>query len=181
MPKSKSVKEERPKGLPKFLKLPKPKRKMKPRGDNMPPEMKRVKGQRIGGRQKGTRNKITREAKTMIALAAEGIGGLPRLIRWAKRNNKNETVFWSQIYSRLIPHKITEEEAKRDVISAADIRTRFLDIVARAVEARRPGDGAKLITDVGSRGTNEIVELPGETRPAAARRSAKRSNAEEAQ
>ena len=55
------------------------------------------------GRPKGVVNKITAEAKEVIAQAAEGIGGVDRLIDWAKESPENEAKFWTAIYPRLIP------------------------------------------------------------------------------
>lgn len=55
------------------------------------------------GRPKGAVNKTTTQAKEAIALAAEGLGGTERLIAWAKEDPKNESVFWSSIYTKLVP------------------------------------------------------------------------------
>lgn len=62
-----------------------------------------TKGQRFGGRQKGSLNKLTAEAKQAVAIAAEGLGGIERLIEWAKEAPKNEFAFWTMIYTKLIP------------------------------------------------------------------------------
>jgi hypothetical protein len=51
------------------------------------------------GRVKGTPNKVNQTAREMFNLAAQGIGGLPALIAWAK---KNPSAFWT-LYARLIP------------------------------------------------------------------------------
>lgn len=56
-----------------------------------------------GGSRKGVPNKITAEAKQVIAEAAEGLGGVARLIEWAKEDPDNEAKFWGTIYPRLIP------------------------------------------------------------------------------
>jgi len=58
---------------------------------------------RIGGRAKGTPNKVTRSVKDAIAYAAEGLGGADRLIAWAKEDAANERAFWSNIYPKLLP------------------------------------------------------------------------------
>ena len=42
-----------------------------------------------------------------IALAAEGLGGVKRLVAWAKASPDNERVFWSTIYPRLVPHEVS--------------------------------------------------------------------------
>ena len=55
------------------------------------------------GRPKGVPNKTTQLAKDAIAAVAEGLGGVERMIAWAKEDDANERVFWSSIYTKLIP------------------------------------------------------------------------------
>lgn len=55
------------------------------------------------GKPKGAVNKTTRAAKEAIAAAAEGLGGVDRLIEWVKEDKLNERVFWGTIYPKLIP------------------------------------------------------------------------------
>lgn len=64
---------------------------------------------RIGGRAKGTPNKVTRTVKEAIAYAAEGLGGADRLVAWAKEDAANERAFWSSIYPKLLPLQLTGE------------------------------------------------------------------------
>ena len=59
------------------------------------------------GRPVGSSNKTTKSAKEAISLAAEGLGGVKRLITWAKASPENERVFWSTIYPRLVPHEVS--------------------------------------------------------------------------
>ena len=61
------------------------------------------------GRKKGEQNKTTRLAKEAIALAAEGLGGTDRLIEWAQEDSKNESAFWTQIYTKLLPLQVKAE------------------------------------------------------------------------
>ena len=58
------------------------------------------------GRPKGSKNKTTGLAKDAIALAAEKLGGSDRLVEWAQEDPSHEKVFWSQIYTKLIPVQI---------------------------------------------------------------------------
>lgn len=58
------------------------------------------------GRPKGSKNKTTTIAKEAIALAAEGVGGTDRLIEWVKESPDNERIFWSQMYTKLLPHQV---------------------------------------------------------------------------
>lgn len=55
------------------------------------------------GRPKGSVNKVGKEAKEVIAAAADGLGGLDRLIEWAKAAPENERAFWATIYPKLLP------------------------------------------------------------------------------
>lgn len=55
------------------------------------------------GRPKGSPNKVGKEAKEVIAAAAEGIGGLERLMAWVKEAPENERAFWASIYPKLLP------------------------------------------------------------------------------
>lgn len=64
---------------------------------------------KTGGRKKGTPNHNTTKAKDAIVAAAEGLGGVPRLIAWAKSAPENERVFWGNIYPKLIPVQLTGE------------------------------------------------------------------------
>jgi hypothetical protein len=62
------------------------------------------------GKPKGAVSKTTKTAKEAIALAAEGLGGVNRLIDWAKEDPANERAFWSSIYPKLIPVQIAGDE-----------------------------------------------------------------------
>ena len=59
------------------------------------------------GRPKGSLNKTGVAAKEAIELAAKGLGGAPRLIEWAKEDKINERVFWSNIYTKLLPLQVS--------------------------------------------------------------------------
>ena len=62
---------------------------------------------KTGGRQKGTPNKVTSLAKDAIAAAAERLGGIDRLVEWARSDPSNERVFWGQIYTKLLPLQVS--------------------------------------------------------------------------
>jgi hypothetical protein len=49
-------------------------------------------------------------AKEAIALAAEGLGGVDRLVEWAKEDPANERAFWATIYPKLIPVQIANAD-----------------------------------------------------------------------
>jgi hypothetical protein len=58
------------------------------------------------GRPPGSRNKTTVAAKEAIALAADKLGGVDRLVAWAKEDVLNERAFWSSIYPKLLPLQV---------------------------------------------------------------------------
>lgn len=55
------------------------------------------------GRPKGSANKITNEAKRAILMAFDRLGGVDRLVAWAKEDKANEALFWTKIFPRLLP------------------------------------------------------------------------------
>jgi hypothetical protein len=59
-----------------------------------------------GGRPLGARNKTTLAAKEAIEAAAARLGGITRLVAWAKENPLNERVFWGTIYPKLLPLQV---------------------------------------------------------------------------
>lgn len=66
-----------------------------------------AKGQKTGGRKKGAQNRTTVVAKDAIALAADKLGGVDRLVAWAKEGDgQNERVFWGTIYPKLLPLQV---------------------------------------------------------------------------
>jgi hypothetical protein len=73
----------------------------------MPPSEKQSLGIGKGtpgpGRKKGVPNRQTAAAKDAIAMAAEGLGGVDRLVSWAREDPLNERAFWATIYPKLIP------------------------------------------------------------------------------
>ena len=62
-----------------------------------------MKGKKTGGRAKGVPNKITATVKDQIALVAENLGGHERMLKWVRLDDKNETIFWKDIYPKLLP------------------------------------------------------------------------------
>ena len=75
----------------------------------MDAEVKETAPKRIGagkpgpGRPKGSINKIGKAAKEVIAEAAAQLGGVDRIVAWAKEAPENEKAFWSTIYPKLVP------------------------------------------------------------------------------
>ena len=99
-------------------------------------------GNLTGGSRKGVPNKVTAAAKTVIAEAAEKLGGVERLVDWAKEDPENESKFWATIYPKLIPVQVTGEDGApiktEQVKNDADaFASRIAGLVAGRSEAER--------------------------------------------
>jgi hypothetical protein len=57
---------------------------------------------KVGGRKKGTPNKLTATVKDAIAQVAEIIGGVERMAQWVQEDPENERSFWTSIYPKLL-------------------------------------------------------------------------------
>lgn len=100
------------------------------------------------GRPKGVPNKITTEAKTAIAMAFEGIGGLPALITWAKKNATNRAIFYTHIYTKLIPVQVAGKIDLREDSSASHAAAVFERILLGIIDSRQDGsEEAPVIID----------------------------------
>lgn len=58
------------------------------------------------GRPKGSVNKTTATAKEIIAQASDMLGGVDRLVAWAKEAPENERAYWAQIFPKLLPLQV---------------------------------------------------------------------------
>jgi hypothetical protein len=61
---------------------------------------------RGAGRPKGSINKTTAAAKSMIEQAAQELGGVNRLVEWAKEAPENERAFWATVFPKLLPLQV---------------------------------------------------------------------------
>lgn len=61
------------------------------------------------GRPKGSHNKVTKAAKDAIAEAAERLGGVDRIVDWAKESPENEKAFWATVYPKLLPLQVNAD------------------------------------------------------------------------
>lgn len=92
------------------------------------------------GRAKGVPNKTTMQAKEAIAAAAEGLGGTPRLIAWAQESPENEKVFWSSIYTRLVPVQVNGTHDV-NVVDRTELLRRASEEVRGIFGERGAGEG----------------------------------------
>lgn len=63
-------------------------------------------GQRVGGRQKGTPNKVTGEVKEMVLMALSNVGGVTYLETQA---NENPTAFLTLV-GKVLPLQVTGDK-----------------------------------------------------------------------
>ena len=84
---------------------------------------------RTGGRVKGQPNGMTVAVRNAIEAAATGLGGVERIIAWAKEDPANERVFWSQMYMRLLPVQL-----QGTVTSNVNVTIKREELVQRLVE-----------------------------------------------
>lgn len=70
------------------------------------------KGKAGPGRPKGVLNKTTQEAKSAIALVAQGLGGSDRMLAWVQEDPANEKLFWSSIYPKLLPLQVANADGE---------------------------------------------------------------------
>ncbi len=81
--------------------------------------MVQPKGVRLGGRQKGTPNKVTTSAKEAIQRVFDELGGNEGLLAWCREKADNKSVFYERIYPKLLPHQI-EGSLKIDPLQVKD-------------------------------------------------------------
>jgi hypothetical protein len=73
------------------------------RGASFPPGRGKPPG---SGRKPGVQNVTSRNVREMIIEATRRIGGIERLIAWIQESERNELIWWSQIWPRLLPLQI---------------------------------------------------------------------------
>lgn len=112
----------------------------KPKRKQTPAQLANLKG----GSRKGVPNRVTAAAKSVIAEAAELLGGVQRLADWAKEDPENEAKFWTTIYPKLIPVQITGEDGGsikfEQVKNDADaFASRITSLIAAGTAGSRTG------------------------------------------
>ena len=61
---------------------------------------------KLGGRPKGSQSKDTLSVKAVIRQAFELSGGVPAMIAWIKESDRNRALFYTKIYTKLLPHEV---------------------------------------------------------------------------
>jgi hypothetical protein len=75
------------------------------------------KGEKKPNQGKRGPDKLGHDARIAIMMVAENLGGVPRMTEWAREDEKNERLFWSSIYPKVLPKEIKAEVAATHVIS----------------------------------------------------------------
>ncbi len=63
-------------------------------------------GIRLGGRAKGTPNRVTADVRQCILDAADKLGGCDRMVAWVQSSPEAEKAFWTQIYPKVLPKEV---------------------------------------------------------------------------
>lgn len=63
-----------------------------------------AKGNKLGGRKKGSVNKLTAAVKGAIQTVFAGLGGSDKLLEWAK---ENPAEFYTKLWIKLLPTEVT--------------------------------------------------------------------------
>src|SRR5262245_5969729 len=93
---------------------------------------------KIGGRKKGALNIHSRGVRLMIAEAAHGLGGVPRLIAWAKVDPWNGRASWPSTWPRLLPWQVQGTGAHDEI--ELNLKNRSLGAGEADAGARAPAD-----------------------------------------
>src|SRR3546814_20406537 len=87
-------------------------------------------------RPKGSKNKVSAEAKQVIAQAAEALGGAERLLAWAQLDPANAKAFWTTIYPKLVALTVAGDPERP--LGIAVVERRIIPAAAHWELTRRP-------------------------------------------
>ena len=95
------------------------------------------------GRPKGVPNRHPALARDVIHAAARQLGSAERLAAWVRKSSKNETLFWTVIYPRMLPVEASSiATGGQPLIGVQIISYKEIDdgktIEARAEESKDP-------------------------------------------
>jgi hypothetical protein len=88
---------------------------------------------KTGGRKPGAPNKMTVAARDAIAIAADRIGGVDRLVRWIEQSPRNERLYWTQMYTRLLPMQINTKVERTDTAVYKTVEEFRVALIERGV------------------------------------------------
>ncbi len=88
---------------------------------------------KTGGRRAGALNKNTVTVKDTIAMAAERIGGVDRLVTWINESPENERLFWTQMYLRLLPLQINTKVERTDTVVYKTVEDFRVALIERGI------------------------------------------------
>ena len=84
------------------------------------------------GRKKGVPNKITMVAREAVAMAFEGIGGVPKLIEWAKKSDENRKIFYTMVWPKIIPLQVGMDPNNPITVTHIELVAPAIEEAARA-------------------------------------------------
>jgi hypothetical protein len=70
------------------------------------------------GRPKGTPNGVTIAAREAIHQAFVELGGVPSLVKWAQKSERNRGIFYGTIWTKILPHEISGLNGRPIVIQS---------------------------------------------------------------
>jgi hypothetical protein len=86
------------------------------------------------GRPKGSQNKTGLIVKEILEAGFEGIGGLPALIAWAKKNDENRGEFY-KMFAKLLPRDVNVKTSHTPESEPIPESNRWLSEIATAAAA----------------------------------------------
>jgi hypothetical protein len=88
-------------------------------------------GKKLGGRKKGTRNKLTSICREDLATCFESLGGVEGLIAWCRESSDNMKAFYTKMWIKLLPVQVKLNEPNVNMV--------FSSYEAMREELRRTG------------------------------------------
>jgi hypothetical protein len=105
---------------------------------------------KTGGRKAGTLNKNTVTVKDTIAMAAKRIGGEDRLVEWINESPEHETLFWTQMYMKLLPLQMNTKIERTDTVTYKTVQEFRVALIERGMPEET---------------INSLLQLPGPENP----------------
>jgi hypothetical protein len=121
------------------------------------------------GRRRGAVNKISAEARELIAEAFKRLGGVNGLIEWAQKSDKHMTAFYTKMYMKLVPAQMNLDMQVEGVVvrnytgrqapEEQDVNNNVPKTINGIETVKAPGHD----TPIGRTITGEFVAIPRDT------------------
>jgi len=106
--------------------------------------------EKTGGRKAGTLNKNTVTVKDTIAMVAKRIGGEDRLVTWINETPEHETLYWTQMYMKLLPLQMNTKIERTDKVTYKTVQEFRVALIERGMPEET---------------INSLLQLPGPKNP----------------